>query len=192
MEIRVEDNKVFIDGYVNAVERKSKPLKSRYGTVFVERICKGAFKRALEANQDVRILANHDWQRDLGGTGTGEIKLAEDNIGLRVEAVLSDSEVVEKARSGELSGWSFGFSEIDAQETLENGVTTRDVKDLFLYEISLLYGKMPAYDGTLVSVRSNGREMFYSLPQNCEERIVDYSKAEKILDEINNLMKGGK
>ena len=192
MEIRVEDNKVFIDGYVNAVERKSKPLKSRSGTVFVERICKGAFKRALEANQDVRILANHDWQRDLGGTGTGEIKLAEDNIGLRVEAVLSDSEVVEKARSGELSGWSFGFSEIDAQETLENGVTTRDVKDLFLYEISLLYGKIPAYDGTLVSVRSNGREMFYSLPQNCEERIVDYSKAEKIVKEITELVKGGK
>ena len=192
MEIRVEDNKVFIDGYVNAVERKSKPLKSRSGTVFVERICKGAFKRALEANQDVRILANHDWQRDLGGTGTGEIKLAEDNIGLRVEAVLSDSEVVEKARSGELSGWSFGFSEIDAQETLENGVTTRDVKDLFLYEISLLYWKIPAYDGTLVSVRSNGREMFYSLPQNCEERIVDYSKAEKIVKEITELVKGGK
>ena len=42
--IRADDT-VEIDGYVNAVERLSKPLSDRMGQ-FVERICKGAFAKA--------------------------------------------------------------------------------------------------------------------------------------------------
>ena len=55
MEIRIREDAVEIQGYVNAIERKSKPLWSRIGQ-FVERICKGAFKRALERNDNVRFL----------------------------------------------------------------------------------------------------------------------------------------
>ena len=63
MEIRVKEDSVEIEGYVNAVERASKPLMSRVGQ-FIERICKGAFKKALKRNNDVHILLNHDWNRD--------------------------------------------------------------------------------------------------------------------------------
>ena len=49
MQIRVKTDTVEISGYVNAVERRSKPLKSRIGQ-FMERICKGAFKRAIAQN----------------------------------------------------------------------------------------------------------------------------------------------
>ena len=49
MEVRIKRDSVEISGYVNAIERNSKPLMSRIGQ-FIERICKGAFKNALKRN----------------------------------------------------------------------------------------------------------------------------------------------
>jgi len=154
MNIRVTKNSVELDGYVNAVERLSKPLKDRLGS-FVERVKVGAFKRALERADDVRILLNHDWTRDLGGIKDGNLELYEDAIGLHARATITDKEVVEQAKRGELRGWSFGFTDRDVEQGEENGLTVRNVKDLDLYEVSLINrSRVPAYDGTLVAVRS--------------------------------------
>ena len=156
MNIRVVDNKLIIDGYVNAVERLSKPLKDRLGT-FVERIKAGAFKRSLERAEDVRILLNHNWDRDLGGLKDGNLELNEDAIGLRAYAEITDKDIVEGVRNGTIQfrGWSFGFTDRDVEQGEENGLTVRNVKDLNLYEVSLIdRSKVPAYDGTLVSIRS--------------------------------------
>ena len=57
MKIQIRADSVTIEGYVNAVERASKPLFSRFGQ-FIEKICAGAFGRALERNDNVRILLN--------------------------------------------------------------------------------------------------------------------------------------
>lgn len=162
MQIRVKGDSVEIEGYVNAVERKSKPLWSRIGQ-FVERICKGAFKRALERNDNVRILLNHDPSRDLGGTKDGNLELNEDNIGLHARAVITDPEVVEKARNGDLVGWSFGFYDREVeQRTDEDGFPLRNVRDLDLEEVSILDNTTtPAYDGTLVAVRSEESSIFF-------------------------------
>lgn len=154
MNIRVTKDSVELDGYVNAVERLSKPLKDRLGE-FVERVKVGAFRRALERADDVRILLNHDWSRDLGGIKDGNLELHEDAIGLHARATITDKEVVEQARRGELRGWSFGFTDRDVEQGEENGLTVRNVKDLDLYEVSLINrSRVPAYDGTLVAVRS--------------------------------------
>lgn len=154
MNIRVTKDSVELDGYVNAVERLSKPLSDRLGK-FVERVKVGAFKRALERADDVRILLNHDWQRDLGGIKDGNLELYEDAIGLHARATITDKEVVEQAKKGELRGWSFGFTDRDVEQGEENGLTVRNVKDLDLYEVSLINrARVPAYDGTLVAVRS--------------------------------------
>ena len=161
MQITVRADSVEIEGYVNAIERSSKTLRDRVGE-FIERICKGAFKKALERAEDVRLLLNHDASRDLGGIKDGNLELYEDSIGLHARATITDSEVVEKAKRGDLVGWSFGFTDRDVDKTLENGVTVREVKDLNLYEVSLLdRSKSPAYDGTLVCVRS-GDEVIYT------------------------------
>ena len=197
MQIIVRSDVVEIDGYVNAVERKSKPLMSRVGQ-FVERICKGAFKRAIARNDNIRILLNHDWDRDLGGTKDGNLELTEDSIGLRARATITDPEVVEKARRGDLVGWSFGFTDRDVDSHEENGITTRDVKDMDLYEVSLLdRRKRPAYEGTLVSVRSEDDERFYGEDtiydeidvreeqQQQENPVaIDYSKWDTIISEM--------
>ena len=154
MNIRVRGDTVEVEGYVNAIERLSKPLKDRLGT-FVERIKVGAFKKALERAKDVRILLNHDYNRDLGGISDGNLELYEDAIGLHARATITDKEVVEQARKGELVGWSFGFTDRDVEQGEENGLTVRNVKDLDLYEVSLINrSKVPAYDGTLVAVRT--------------------------------------
>lgn len=154
MNIRVRGDTVEVEGYVNAIERLSKPLKDRLGT-FVERVKVGAFKKALERAKDVRILLNHDYNKDLGGIADGNLELNEDAIGLHARAIIKDKDVVEQARKGDLVGWSFGFTDRDVEQGEENGMIVRNVKDLDLYEVSLINrSKVPAYDGTLVAVRT--------------------------------------
>ena len=158
MKINIREDSVEIEGYVNAVERNSKPLLSRMGK-FIERIKAGAFARALKRNDDVHVLLNHDWQRDLGSTKKGNLELNEDNIGLRAKCTITDSEVMEMAKRGDLVGWSFGFYDRDVKNGVENGMLTREVNDLDLEEVSILdRSKVPAYDGTLIMARSEDCE----------------------------------
>lgn len=158
MQINIREDSVEIEGYVNAVERNSKPLMSRMGK-FIERIKAGAFTRALKRNDDVHVLLNHDWQRDLGSTKQGNLELTEDNIGLRAKCTITDKDVMEKAKRGDLVGWSFGFYDRDVKNGVENGMLTREVNDLDLEEVSILdRSKVPAYDGTLIMARSDDSE----------------------------------
>ena len=163
MLITIRSDSVEIEGYVNAVERKSKPLWSRIGQ-FVERICKGAFFRALQRNDNVKILLNHDPERVLGSQKQGNLELHEDSIGLHARARITDPEVIELARAGDLVGWSFGFYDREVEQKRdENGYPLRDVVDLDLEEVSILDKRTtPAYDGTLVSVRSEEKSIYYS------------------------------
>jgi len=161
MRIELRNDSVIIDGYVNAVERDSKPLWSRVGR-FIERICAGAFDKAIKRNDDIHILLNHNWNKDLGSTKAGNLELKEDNIGLKARATITDKEVIEKARAGRLVGWSFGFTDVDVENGTNNGMPTRAVKDLNLFEVSILDDtKTPAYNGTLVTVRAEGDEAEY-------------------------------
>lgn len=162
MKVNIRNDCVEIEGYVNAVERNSRPLMSRIGR-FIERICKGAFSVALERNDDVHILLNHDWSRDLGSTKDGNLELCEDNIGLHARAVITDSEVVQDARDGNLVGWSFGFQDREVEQGTEQGMPLRKVRDMDLYEVSILNrSKTPAYDGTLIMARSDDDVQFHS------------------------------
>lgn len=191
MNIRVTKDSVELDGYVNAVERLSKPLKDRLGE-FVERVKVGAFKRALERADDVRILLNHDWSRDLGGIKDGNLELHEDAIGLHARAVITDKEVVEQAKRGELRGWSFGFTDRDVEQGEENGITVRNVKDLDLYEVSLINrSRVPAYDGTLVAVRSADDSNTINISDYIESEINIRVEEEQPVKEDNHAADNG-
>lgn len=161
MKVNIRADSVEVEGYVNAIERNSKPLQSRIGR-FIERICKGAFSNALKRNDDVHILLNHDWNRDLGSTKQGNLELTEDNIGLHARATITDQDVVEKAKRGDLVGWSFGFQDRDVEQSTEQGMPLRAVKDLDLFEVSILdRTKSPAYDGTLITARAESEDVQY-------------------------------
>ena len=165
MKIEIRSDSVTIEGYVNAVERNSKPLMSRIGK-FIERICKGAFSNALKRNEDVHVLLNHDWSRDLGSTMQGNLELTEDNIGLHARAVITDKDVIEDAKNGNLVGWSFGFEDtpdgVESAVDNETGLPLRKVRDMNLHEVSILNRKKsPAYDGTLIMARADDETHFF-------------------------------
>lgn len=199
MEIRVRGDCVEIEGYVNAVERKSKPLMSRMGR-FIERICKGAFNRALNRGKNIKLLLNHDDSKVYANTRDGSLKLNEDNIGLHARAVVKDAEFADKARAGEFVGWSFGFNDVDGGVECkrdEDGFPLRNIHDLDLEEVSILdRSKTPAYDGTLVSVRSEEEQIFFGeifadeiqvreLPEETEEPKQVPKQQETVEKDIN-------
>lgn len=200
MEVKIRNDCVILDGYVNAVERYSKPLLSRAGR-FIEKILPNAFKRALARTDNVLVLLNHDYSRELASTKEGTAKLYEDNIGLRAKVVIKDKDVVEYAKTGRLRGWSFGFSDIDVEEGKDatTGLLTRAVKDLVLYEVSIINDKYsPAYVGTSVEVRAEGEkiieyrgEEFTSVNLEVieEKRDIDYSDYEKRLEKLKDTCK---
>lgn len=183
MQINLRNDSVEIDGYVNAVERNSKPLMSRIGR-FIERVCKGAFRKAIDRNANIRCLLNHEWNRDLGGTADGNLELTEDNIGLRAKLRTDDPEVVQDAREGNLVGWSFGFTDVpDGVEKSideETHLPLRKIRDLNLYEVSILNKKKtPAYDGTLIMARSDDEIQYQSEPLMDDVTVNDLQEREQ-------------
>ena len=95
MRIELRDQSITIDGYVNAVGRDSKPIRDRNNEKFIEQIIPGAFKKALDRDKNIRMLLNHDYNRDLGGTDSN-LRLFEDSIGLRAIAEITDAEVIQE------------------------------------------------------------------------------------------------
>ena len=187
MKIEIRSDSVTVEGYINAVERASKPLSSRLGR-FIEKIRAGAFKRAIDRAKDVRLLLNHDWSRDLGGISDGNLELTEDNIGLHFRAEITDPETIRDARNGDLVGCSFGFDDVDVSEIRdeESGLPLRLVKDLNLYEVSLLNRrKSPAYYGTLINVRDNGESMYLGEDNESAPEIINLEETDKEAETAN-------
>lgn len=165
LKIEIRGDQVLIDGYVNAVGRESRVLPSPNGK-FVEVIAPQAFEKALRANPDVDLLFNHDNSRKLGSTKDNNLELYEDAIGLRATATVTDPEVIEKAKNGDLKGWSFGFiAQKDTWEQRENAVQRRTIEEMELIEVSIL-DKTPAYIAT--SIEARGEENVISEVRNHE------------------------
>ena len=162
MNVEVRTDSVRITGYVNAVERLSKPIRgSLHGRIvtFLERIKAGVFRTALKRNK-VLVLLNHNYERVLASTEDGNAFLEEDNIGLRADITITDKEVVQKAREGKLSGWSFGFIANNDELSTEGENNIRTVTDMELLEVSILDDtKAPAYYGTSIESREGGARM---------------------------------
>lgn len=186
MRIEIREDSVFISGYVNAVERYSKPIVDMLrGKIekFIERIKAGVFKTALKRNDNVKVLLNHDHTRELANTKDGTAILVEDNIGLRAEVTITDAEVIEKARQNKLVGWSFGFYPNADEIGSENGVKARTVTDLDLVEVSILDSTTsPAYYGTSIMARSEGGEKAMSTRDMTDE-VLDNQETEETTEE---------
>ena len=167
MKVEIRNNKIIIDGYVNAVERESKVLYDTRGE-FIEKIRAGVFQKALERADNVKVLLDHEKDRELADTKSGKAKLYEDNIGLRAIVEIDDSEVIEKAKNNKLRGWSFGFlCNKEDRKTNEDGIEERTVRDLDLLEVSIIDDKKyPAYIGTSIEMRDD------------KVRIAEYRNAE--------------
>lgn len=157
MKVTLRNDGVEISGYVNATDRESKPLRDAEG-YFVERIEPGAFARSL-AKHDPVMLLNHDHGRVLSTVADG-LTVREDAVGLYAQAVVTDAAVVDKARAGRLSGWSFGFVPGEQAIDAPNGMRRKTVRSLDLIEVSLLDDtRTPAYIATSVMTRDDGEPL---------------------------------
>jgi HK97 family phage prohead protease len=178
MRIEIRNDSVVLDGYINAVGRESRVLPSPKGR-FKEEIAPKTFERALQKTNNVDLLFNHMKERKLGSTSEGSLELYEDSIGLRGIATVSDPEVMEKAKSGTLKGWSFGFiSNIDDWSETSEGIQKRMVKDLDLLEVSIL-DKLPAYVATSIEMRGEDSLVCEQRADEIETRIIDNSNKEE-------------
>lgn len=158
MKLTIRNDSVEVSGYVNAVGRDSRPLADASG-YFIEQVQPGAFARSLSRKDPVMLL-NHDPSRVLSTKEDG-LDVREDAVGLYARATITDTNVVEKARAGKLSGWSFGFVPLKQDEKkAEDGMRHRTLRDIDLREISLLDDtRTPAYIATSVMTRDDGEEV---------------------------------
>ena len=195
MRIEIRNDRVILDGYVNAVARDSRPMLDENGEKFVEQISPKTFQRAVEKNDDILCLLNHESARVLGSTKQGNIELFEDNIGLRAICKITDSEVIEKAKENKLRGWSFGFEAVkEHEEPIKEGLKRRFIDEMNLAEVSIIdERKIPCYVGTSIETRAEkqtkleyrGEDFKAKIVDNTEQKPkIDYSKYEKILEEI--------
>ena len=196
MKIEIRNDRAVVSGYVNAVGRDSRPITDVRGK-FVEQIEPGAFRASLERSENVDLLLNHDKSKVYASTRDGNLRLTEDSIGLRAEAVLTDAEMIRKARSGEFRGWSFGMYVGDsAMEERAEGIPRRHVKSLNMFEVSLIdKSRIPCYVGTSVECRAEGEDVLAELryseeePEIVEEERsepepVDYSAVDDVISEL--------
>lgn len=111
LELReTEDKKRTISGYAVKWEQLSGKLGWYFR--FRERFRKGAFTETLK-NDEQKCLWNHNRDIILGSTKNGTLRISEDDIGLRFENDLPESEwgnnVYESIKRKDVEGVSFGF-----------------------------------------------------------------------------------
>jgi HK97 family phage prohead protease len=192
MRIEIRNDSVLLDGYVNAVDRDSKPIITARGKC-VERIEPRAFEKALGRTENVDLLLNHDKNRKLGSTKEKNLELFEDNIGLRAICTVKDAEVIQKAKDKKLKGWSFGmFANKDRMEERAENIPRRHVVDLDLFEVSIIDDRMsPCYIGTTIEQRADKEviteqrgDEFRAVTDDQSKSSVDYTEFENKIKKL--------
>lgn len=155
MKIEVRADGAHISGYVNATEKKSRPVMTPHGRC-VEIIEPRAFEKALERGGDIGVTIDHDGTHVYARTDDGTCTLFEDAIGLHADVLIRDPTVIELAKTGRIRGWSFGmYNVVDELESRADGeLPIRHIKALDLDHITLVVNKVPAYSATSVELRA--------------------------------------
>ena len=138
-------------GYAALFNSPSAPLP------FTEKIAPNAFRdtltRAANGEWQVKLLHGHDAGQMLAATGSGSLRLSEDERGLRVEADLIPSEIGKHVallvdREPSAMSMSFGFTVPKDGQVWNADRTERTLTKVHLFEVSILSGQDPAYPAT--------------------------------------------
>ena len=88
--------------------------------------------------------------------------------------------MIEKAKKGELRGWSFGFIERAAkEEDTDSGLKRRFVEDMDLKEVSIIDNrKIPCYASTSIEMRADGNEVLEV--RTLETKVISSKQKEKV------------
>ena len=121
---------------------------------YTETIRAGAFTKALQEQDDTRLLINHDGL-PLARTKSGTLRLSQDEVGLRVEADLDPSnpkvaELKSVMARGDADQMSFAFSA--TRQEWNKDYTQRTIIEAKLYDVSAV--TYPASPTTSMAMRS--------------------------------------
>lgn len=149
----------------------------------VERIKPGAFDRALSERQDVRGLFNHDAARILGRTASSTMRLSVDDVGLKYEIDLPDTQEARDLATlidrGDITGSSFSFGANKTEwEDLPDGMSVRTLVDLDLYDVGPV--TYPAYEATSAAVRSAEHQTLIEEREQYRKASVDVNEIERV------------
>lgn len=152
--------------------------RASIGDYFVEEILPGAFEEALKNNSDIRALYNHNWDKPLGRTKSGTLRLEEDEKGLRFEIDLPDTstarDLVASMERGDIDQCSFLFNATKERWDYDQEPAIRSVEEVELFEISVV--TIPAYDDTEAAIMRSK-----DMDKATEKRL-------KVMKQITNLL----
>ena len=121
---------------------------------FRERVRPGAFTKTIR-EADVRALWNHNSDLVLGRTKNKTLSLAEDKRGLAISVTPPDTswgrDAVISIERGDVDQMSFAFRSIRDEWNTEDGLLTRSLIEVSLFDVSPV--TYPAYPQTDVAVR---------------------------------------
>ncbi|WP_415340516.1 HK97 family phage prohead protease [Clostridium perfringens] len=184
MKLNFRSNGLELEGYINVTERPSEILSDKDGQ-FIEVVKKGCWKRALSSGKTVDLLYNHNPNRKIGDNKTN-LELMEDSIGLKFRALISDPDIIAKAKEGKLKNCSFGFIPKRTSKEFIGGIEHRNLYEIELYEVSLL-DIPPAYSGCSIYKRDlEGSTEEYETRSIALE-VVEEVTEEKIKEAIEEL-----
>lgn len=179
-----EEGVHYIDAYASTFHREP----DAYGDV----IAKGAFSKTLQKWRDsgnpIPLLFGHNMEDPMYNIGY-ITEAEEDEIGLKVHGVFDTSTergayTAKLAREGRLTKLSFAYDVMDAAEvTLEDGTKANELRELELYEVSLV--TVPANMHAEVIEAKAGRRNSAAGEQTLNEIIEALSGA---IDTINGLI----
>lgn len=151
VEVRADDDGLRVQGYAAVFNEETD-----IGGYFREVIQPGAFSDAI-GRDEVVFLFNHNSDTVMARTSAGNLKLSEDERGLKIDARLTNDDpdaqkLAAKMRAGNVSKMSFAFMpEVQEWDDSEE-VPLRTIKKASLYDVSAV--TEPAYDGTEIGLRS--------------------------------------
>lgn len=184
MKLNFRSNGLELEGYINVTERPSEILSDKDGQ-FIEVVKRGCWKRALSSNKTIDLLYNHNPNRKIGDNKTN-LELMEDSIGLKFRALISDPDIIAKAKEGKLKNCSFGFVPKRTSKEFIGGIEHRNLYEIELYEVSLL-DIPPAYSGCSIYKRDlEGSTEEYETRSIALE-VVEEVTEEKIKEAIEEL-----
>lgn len=148
IELRTIGESNTLIGYAAIFDSPSEPLP------WTEYVRRGAFQKTLKDGADVRLLIDHEGL-PLARTKSGTLMLEEDDLGLRIEAPLDESNpdaarLLSALRRGDVSQMSFAFRTVKDAWTENRNV--RELKEVQLFDVSVV--TYPAYEETVAELRS--------------------------------------
>lgn len=180
-EIRINesDGGTCIEGHAAVFDSWSETLGGIFP--FKEKVRKGAFSESI-GRDDIRALFNHDPNYVLGRNRAGTLELVEDDVGLRVRITPPDTswarDITTSIRRGDISQMSIGFVVEDDEWSSKDGIDTRELKKVRLFDVSPV--TFPAYTATDVGVRAMQEYDVYKTEQR------------KVAEETENAVKKAK